>query len=350
MSNERFTTYTLSLSLSGVAVFITSEFESIIKSASFDFALSVNPTPTKHYDISVTIRQSTPENLTRFGDEKGRITSGVKYSGITSEDEELIEYANGTACIWTRANNTADFWGKDEKSIYEKIYLFILSRTGELLEKRNIFRVHGFAIELNGAAVLGMAPSGGGKSTLGFELIQNKDIRLISDDAPLVFNEHNTIALQSLPLRLGFKDKNTLHSIASESLRVFTRDGRSEKFLLTPTASIVKWCHTPTPLRVVISLQFTKNKESRIEPLSKLALLRLLTRDLVIGYGLPQVVEFFLKNGIFSLIGKMPLIVSRFIITFKILFQTQGFVFFQNADTKNNSIILLEHIKKVLNQ
>ncbi len=339
---------TLLYSLHGIHIRIESEYKSVIEAASFDFGVDVNHEAHNKPDLSVTVTSAQPAGY-EFGDEKGRINSGVKFKilrGQKSNAEELIEYNNGIFCIWDSSAEHAHFWGDNQDGIYEKLYLFLLSRLGDKLEKNGFFRIHGFGVHYKNRTILGMAPSGGGKSTLGWELLKNNACKLISDDAPLLSLQHDKVELIPFKIRLGFTKDTSFHTIPENELRVFKRTARSDKVLISPLSSIIEWSDSNNPLSDIVSLQFTKEANSRIEPLSQFGLIKLLFRDLVIGYGLPQVVEFFLKNGVRSIFSRIPLIIKRIWIGFHICKQTKAVVFYQNNNTAGNAKLLLDYLDK----
>ncbi len=61
-------------------------------------------------------------------------------------------------------------------------------------------RVHALALAVDRRAMLVLLPMGGGKSTLGAELLRHPDVQLLSDDSPLVDRAGR---VHAFPLRLG---------------------------------------------------------------------------------------------------------------------------------------------------
>jgi hypothetical protein len=336
----------------GIRICITSEHPAVIDAASFDFGAPVNveQSASIRATITVDVTKSAPQGYA-FGDEKGRVSRGIKFhitAGQQSPTEELIAYDGGIFCLWDPAREYAHFWGNDPDILYEKLYLFILSRLGELLEGLGLLRVHGFGINFRGIGVLGMAPSGGGKSTLGWELLKNESCTLLSDDAPLLSSDGSLVHLLPFQFRLGFSDTAELQEIAPTNIRIFKRSKRSDKILLHPHASMIRWSKTGVPLKVIIALHYTKQGSSRIEPMTRWQLLKLLARDLVIGYGLPQVVEFFLKDGVRSIPQRIPLIFQRTWMAIKIARQVQGFHFYQTEEVSQNAALLLTWMEQTV--
>jgi hypothetical protein len=111
---------------------------------------------------------------------------------------------------------------------------------------------------------------------------------------------------------------------------------------------MIRWSKTGVPLKVIIALHYTKQGSSRIEPMTRWQLLKLLARDLVIGYGLPQVVEFFLKDGVRSIPQRIPLIFQRTWMAIKIARQVQGFHFYQTEEVSQNAALLLTWMEQTV--
>lgn len=154
--------------------------------------------------------------------------------------------------------------GEDLDRVHERLYLTALSRVGEALDRRGLHRVHALGV---GDALI-LLPPGGGKSTLALRL----DLPLLSEDTPLLDRQGR---LHPFPFRLGLREPHP------EGRRV----GR--KWLLQAD----RWASEPVRCRQV--LVGCRGKEPRLGPALAFPYL---VRDCVVGYGVPQVAELFLRD------------------------------------------------------
>ncbi len=82
--------------------------------------------------------------------------------------------------------NRAKIYSTDLEKMHEVAYLMILSRVGKILDLDGLHKLHAFAISIGEVALVCMMPSKGGKSTLLTELLKDPEVKMLSDDIPLV--------------------------------------------------------------------------------------------------------------------------------------------------------------------
>ena len=338
------------ITLFSVRASIYSYLPKVLEYVRFDFGSYVSDRVTDSCDISVYILAQPPAFTA--SDEIGRFSSGVKYR--TAEGFIYLEYRDGIGCLWCSKKEQAIFFPTSSPGqiaddyLYEQLYLFLSSRLGELTERRGIKRVHGLSIAIGRKAVLGLSPSGGGKSTLTRELIKNERVALFSDDSPFLVCDpaHGTIAVAPYKTRVGIRVEDSSGGALGANQRIFKRKNRQDKIVLSPYAPELRWCEEHTVLTDIVSLRFTKNGMSRLARLSKVQGFILLARDLVIGYGLPQVVEFFLKNGVASVTRQSPLFFGRLWTAIRLCRQCRFWVLHQNGDVEENAKLFVSILDK----
>ena len=338
------------INIHGVTAAIESEIAPIINLIAFDFGDYFNRTNAKSNtaQIFATVKNAPPYGI-NAGDEIGRISGGVTFR--VNDGRKLFQYEGGIFCLWDAPSEHAIFWCNSATpsdleigAMYEKIYLFISSRIGEKLEQQHFFRIHGFGISYGAeCGIIGLSPSGGGKSTFVNAVLQKDGVRLFSDDTPLLMVDQNgQLLMQPLKLRLGFLSDTDAGTIPAEDRRIFTRRQRADKILVTPKSKTIPWGSNPIAVKHCVVLKFTKNSEPRLEDLSGIGLFFVLFRDLIIGYGLPQVVEFFLTNGFASIVQKIPLIFQRTILAIRICFSASGSIFHQSESIDKNVMLFTQ--------
>ena len=83
---------------------------------------------------------------------------------------------------------------------YEASYLFLLAQLGEALDRRHLHRVHALCFSVRDRAALVLLPMGGGKSTLGSNLLADPEVKLLSDDSPFIDRRGG---VYGFPTRIG---------------------------------------------------------------------------------------------------------------------------------------------------
>jgi hypothetical protein len=85
-------------------------------------------------------------------------------------------------------------------------------------------------ISVNNKAVLIILPMGGGKTTLGLELLKYDDVKLLSDDTPLISRDGKILPF---PIRIGINKNTSLNfNVPKKYLRDFIRSKYGPKLLI----------------------------------------------------------------------------------------------------------------------
>lgn len=195
----------------------------------------------------------------------------------------------------------------DEEFLFELSFLCIHSLLGDLLEDLNLFRIHALAGTYREKDFILMLPSGGGKSSMLKEFLADPLFSIISDDSPLVdiwgkIHPFPTkISLSSIPGQGILKDLPWTH---------FYRSQHPPKFVLSLSQLSSRINHSPqdqTPL--LLWGQRSSFHLPQLFPMCKWDTFKALLENMVIGIGLPQVIEIFLR---FKLIPDSYKMISSF--------------------------------------
>ncbi len=215
------------------------------------------------------------------------------------------DYQHEALAIYDFAREEGEVWSENADLLYEITYLLCLSRIGEIHDLMRIHRVHALGIEVGGKGALILLPENGGKSTLCMEMIRRPEVRLLSDDTPLVAHGK----LLAFPTRIGIRGSKSA-GIDPRFLRTMRRRNREPKTLLDVRYFQDRIATEVTPDAIFVGAR--RNAiDSWIEPLSRARALRALIANLVLGLGLPQVVEFFLRGGGADAIRKASIVRYR---------------------------------------
>lgn len=229
----------------------------------------------------------------------------------------------------------------------EIAYLYLQSEIGRFLDAQGLHRVHALGIGLpSGKAALVLLPSGGGKSTLALELLQQEGCVLLSDDSPLV---DRVGRVYPYLLRLSFRPDAKLPAAWKENSLPFERRKHGPKILVS-TASLSS-AALPRPEErfapgfLVIGSRHGALAEPRLVKKAKWQSALPLFRDLVVGLGVPQVAELLLTKGILSLPGLAPTGVSRLAAASAFLARAHTFELELSRDPVRNARFLIETLE-----
>jgi hypothetical protein len=287
--------------LYGVGLEISSSCSMLIDNLARDFAYFAEAPPVVTVRVTASLCAPPWERIPhKFAT---RITPNAAIF-----DEGSIrynDYRGEALAIYDFARETGGVWSENADLLYEITYLLCLSRVGEIHDRKGIHRVHalGIAFEEKGALVL--LPEAGGKSTLCLELLKHRELRLLSDDTPLLSRG----MLHAFPTRIGVRD-GAVSGIDPRYLRTMRRRNREPKTLVDFECFRDRIADAVTPDTVIVGARYN-GRDSWIEPLGSFGAVPALTSNLIFGLGLPQVVEYFLRSGAAEMFRKATIVASR---------------------------------------
>jgi hypothetical protein len=215
------------------------------------------------------------------------------------------DYQGEALAIYDFATEEGEVWTENADLLYEITYLLSLSRIGEIHDLKRIHRVHALGVAVGKKGALILLPEAGGKSTLCMEMLRHPEVRLLSDDTPLV--SHGK--LHAFPTRIGIRGGKG-SGIDPKYLRTMRRRNREPKTLLDVSYFQDRIASETTPDVVIVGAR-RNGEDSWIEPIGSAKAIPALVANLVFGLGLPQVVEFFLRGGSSDALRKFSIVSSR---------------------------------------
>ena len=210
-----------------------------------------------------------------------------------TEGKTYIDYSGRALGVLDSAGNSFDVFSEDLDLLYEVGYLFLLSQLGEKLDARGMHRVHALAVSANERAALVLLPMGGGKSTLASYLLTSPSLQLLSDDSPLI---DRTGTVYAFPLRIGILP-GSQSTYLPEQLRTVQRMEFGPKLLLRHRFFADRIAPSAAPGILFLGRR-NLSDTCVIEPASRLAALRALIPNCVIGLGLFQGMEFLFNRDL----------------------------------------------------
>jgi hypothetical protein len=280
--------WTFSRSLAGIPVQVVCQEESLARRLDFDFdgfppsdISGLIPAVKFHSRIAP---YQPPSSLR----ESMRGRFGVCF------DDGPVRHIRYPGPVWVRYDFTQDegeVVGENADLVYERLYLSVLSRVGEKLEWKGLRRIHGLALcSPRGDYCLFLMRSGVGKSTLAHSLLQRSGWKLLSEDTPLLDSRGR---LHPFPFRLALPPE----------------PGERGKTLVR--ASQFAIAKEPGRCTHVFAGAWITGPQPAAAPLRKASLLGQAFRDGVIGLGVPQVSELFLRPGLRDALAKVVLAGGR---------------------------------------
>jgi hypothetical protein len=296
--------HTCNLNFYGYQVRLQSSAEGLVDHLSRDFAFFV-----------VENDSSEVPTLKLCGHLEDPNFDGIPDMPVTSISPRNLVYRDGALSyldyfgrgLLKESPGAAEAFSSDMDLLREIFYLYILSKVGLYLDRRGLHRLHAAALSFEGKAVLLMCPSGSGKSTTTFHLLQREGYRMLSEDSPLIGPAGD---IHPFPLCLGCKSAPP-SEIPEKFLRRISRMEFEPKFLIDLSFFEEKLeIQSLSPGPLIVGLRHS-GRSSSIEPLSRLSLLKSLVRDLVIGVGIYQGIEFLFQNKLYGILRHGLVMASR---------------------------------------
>ncbi len=288
--------------------------------------------------INLSLKVIHEEN---FSIPQGLIVTKQSQNSITYDIGNL-RYNNYDDDVFTRYNykeNTAKLYYKSINLAHEVLYLLILSRSGKYLDQRGLHRVHAAGFVIKDQNIILMLPSKGGKTTTMIELAKNEELKFISDDSPLIDSWGK---VYPFPLRLGIEDKTKLlknHSyLSEEDFYEFERRFFSKKNLI-PLTKFKNKIGTGKQNILLHGVRSTY-KETKIKKISKWKMLKILNEYLIIGIGLPVILEYFIQNTLVDHIGNINILMKRIFAAMNLILRSECYEVILSNDS-------VESVKKI---
>jgi len=187
-----------------------------------------------------------------------------------------------------------------------------------------------------------LMPSGGGKTTLAMEFLRSElPFRLLSEDSPLIDTSGRVLPF---PLRIGIKgDKppgfDDEHIVYAERMEF------DPKYLISLDAFAGRIAKEPARPRCLFFGERTLGRGCVVRPVGFRVGLRYLLRDMVVGVGLYQGVEFLFQSSVLDLVRKSGLFVSRLRRALTLLRSTESYVVELGRDPQRNAAELIGFLR-----
>lgn len=315
------------------------------KSASFiesDFSyFRVHPSQEKgkpQVNVSVFLREPPYERIPEGTPAIYHTKDAVVYK---NGDTRYFDSFGKALVIYNHSNDSAEIYSTDRDLLYEKSFLMIMSRMGELLDRKRLHRIHAMGVVYGKKAVLCLLPMGGGKTTLTLSLLENKAFSLLSEEVPLVSSKG---LLYPFPIRMGVAEGTPLE-IPGEFLKPFKRTHYQSKTLIDVQYFKDQISGVAEPGFVFVGKRI-HSRQPRIIKTSSIKAFLALFRLCVLGIGVPQLLEYLLRFDLFDIVRQIPILFSRLRASLTLIQQSETYELHLGYDRAANAALIADFISK----
>lgn len=255
----------------------------------------------------------------------------------------FADYNNKCLVIFNKDKKLADIFSLEEDLLYEISYLLLHSQVGEFLDLKGFHRIHACSFSYNKEIFICILPQGGGKSTLLMNLLKNDNIKLLSDDTPVIDRKGN---IYPFPIRIGVCNDYDISYIPNDFITIFNRRKFGQKRLVSYDFFKDRIEATSLPINIITG-QRIYSDTPKITGTNKFCVFKELFKSCIIGYGLPQVIEYFLTGGFKDVLKKTFIIFSRFYSCIRLLFKIKkAYTFYLSKNIDGNTNYFLDFFKR----
>ncbi|MGB0454162.1 MAG: hypothetical protein ACPGJV_10655 [Bacteriovoracaceae bacterium] len=249
-------------------------------------------------------------------------SGNLRYQDFYGLAHGLLNYSDETLLVQSLGTET----------LYEVLYLAILSRSGKYLDTLGFHKIHACAVSKNNKNIILMLPSKGGKTSTFLKLLEDPEVCIISDDTPLISPRGE---LLPFPLRVGVEDKEDLYVFSADDIYEFQRRNYSKKYLLS-LKSFPNEIKVAEKNILVIGVR-TRLEKPSLRKVSGLYMFFKMIEHMVIGNGLPMIVEYFLRAKLKDNFTNLKILVSRSLRCTKLILNAKRYEIYLSKDIEKNA-------------
>jgi hypothetical protein len=253
------------------------------------------------------------------------------------------DYYGKLLSVYNYETELGKLYSEDLCKLHEITYLLILSRVGKILDLEGVHRLHAFGVVYRDTAIICSMPSKGGKSSLLMSLLANPEVKLLSDDSPLVLRNGK---VKAFPLRIGLGFVPESFSFDKRYAYSITREQYGEKKLLSLKG--IKNELGDSYKKIILLEGRRGNIEgASFNPVSKIKMYKGLIQPMIIGVGLPMIFEYFWETGLRDFFRKTKIALSRSLAALNLVMRSKTFVMYNGCQIERNAQELLKLVDRV---
>jgi hypothetical protein len=320
-------------------ILISYNEESLLQKMSDEFHYFVKAHVTQ-VDTTLEIHQSPPPEMPSMVAVKLLEHCAVYQLGT----RQYVDYFGEALTIWDRSENSIQIYGMDETRLFELSFLAIHSILGQKLDQEGLCRIHALGVSLGHANVLVMLPSKGGKSTLLSHLLDHPEVTIISDDMPLVDYRGY---VHPFPSKISLNQVPTTGILSQLKWHEFKRFNFSPKW----TASLAQLdsrieTYSVRNRNLLIAGFRLSQGDSILSEVSKWKMITPLMEHMIMGFGLPQILEMFLKFNFTDFFKLTYHACIRSYCAFQLVRKARCFHFYIGTNKTYNAQLIIELLRQ----
>ena len=289
------------LEVYGLSIAIGGTWEEVSGALARDFVWFTAAAPGEA-DLRVEVERRRPDF-----DGSGALTASfVTPRNVVYRDGPLTLIDYGGRALGRHERGRFVVHSEDPQLAREAAHLFLLSAIGKHLDAHGLPRLHALALASDRAALALLLPSGGGKSTLALRALRDPNVRLLSEESPLLDVQGR---LHPFPLPLGLSEADGAE--AHGPVRRVERMEFAPQLLLEVEAYAHRVQREPRALTDLVIGQRSLGREASLERLGRRAAVQPLLRESVVGVGIYQGLEFLLGHGWRDLVAGRRVVATR---------------------------------------
>jgi len=302
---ETLTESSTSFDVYGLRIRVSGDCPDVCAAVALDFAWFRVPADDDAPHVDVVIRQDVPD-FEPFGALRAAFVTprNVVYQ---EGDRTIIDHFGRGLSVLDRTTGRVEITGQDELFLAQVAYLYLLSRIGEHVDRRGLIRFHALGLAGRQGGVAVVMPSGGGKTTLALQALGNPDVRLVSEDTPLL---DRAGFLHPFPLRIGMRAAHLERLPPGWDARV-VRSGPDAKYAVEVETFADRVASEAVPLRHLVIGFRSLGRDATLEPAPRRTAVTTLVREDVVGFGFFQGMEFLLRHGVRDVLGRVDVTSTR---------------------------------------
>jgi hypothetical protein len=270
----------------------------------------------------------------------GLISKKQNSRAITFQEGDLrynFFYGKAVSVVNYKTSKVKVF-SKTEGYLHELLYLVILSRQTKFHDINGLHKVHAFGITKYKNNLIGMMDSKGGKTTLFTYFIDQEGVDIISDDTPFIDFWGR---VNPFPIRVGFE----LNSYSKERLIKykdlayhFDREEYDAKKLIDILEFQNKISENTKLNRNILfqGIRINEKESCSYKKISKLKMLRYLQKNMIVGVGLPMVLEYYLESSFQDKIRNIKILFSRIFAAVNLLLKSDCYEVYIGFNPQKN--------------
>lgn len=237
-------------------------------------------------------------------------------------------------CVIDEQSQSVDIYCTQKDECFEIAYLTIHSLVGERLELKGLTRLHAMALETKNYQLIIMLPSRGGKSTLMTSLLEKyPHWKIISDDMPLITLSGK---IKPFPSKISLDSPPDHPFWKTVPWEKFERVSYPPKWLCSVMDLPHGISHDSSKPILLIQGERLSCGNPMIDERSFVSMMKALSTHMIVGVGLPIILEYFLKFQFSDIFKLIHLGTRRTICAVMLSFKAKKLTFYLSPDKQKN--------------